>query len=82
LLARARQRFAGTGIQQNLEESRGIHCKHRNSCPAGIPAKNSCESGTKQEFLRPPPKPRSCEKFLRKTQEKKEIFRNPFFYYF
>jgi hypothetical protein len=23
------------------------------------------------------PKPRSCEKFLRKTQEKKEILRNP-----
>jgi hypothetical protein len=24
-----------------------------------------------------PPKTRSCEKFLRKTQEKKEILRNP-----
>jgi hypothetical protein len=42
-----------------------------------IPAKKSCESGEKQEFLRPLPRPRSCEKFLRKTQEKKEILRNP-----
>jgi hypothetical protein len=49
------------------------------SCPAGIPVKNSCESGEKQELMRSPPKPRSCEKFLRKTQEKKEILRNPFF---
>jgi hypothetical protein len=63
--------LAETGIQRNPEESGGIHCKCRNSCPAGIPAKKSCESNEKQEFLRPPPKPRSCEKFLRKTQEKK-----------
>jgi hypothetical protein len=34
--------------------------------------KNPCESGKKQEFLRPPPKPRSCEKFFQKTQEKKK----------
>jgi hypothetical protein len=62
--------LAGTGIQRNLEESRGIRGKYRNSCPAGIPAKKSCDSSKKQEFLQPPPKPRSCEKFLRKTQEK------------
>jgi hypothetical protein len=74
--------LAGTGIWRNPEESRGTLCKCRNSCPAGIPAKNSCESGKKQEFLRPSPKPRSCEKFLQKTQEKKEILRNPFFYCF
>jgi hypothetical protein len=67
------------GIQRNPEESRGIHCKRRNSCPAGIPAKNSCESGEKQEFLRPPLKPHSCEKFLRKTQEKKKSSGIPFF---
>jgi hypothetical protein len=48
-----------------------------NSCPTGIPAKNPCDSGKKQEFLQPPSKPRSCEKFLRKTQEKKLILRNP-----
>jgi hypothetical protein len=64
--------LAGTGILRNLEESGGIRCKCRNSCPAGIPAKKSCESGEKQEFLRPPPKPRSCEKILWKTQEKKK----------
>jgi hypothetical protein len=64
--------LAGTGIKQNPEESGGMHCKRRNSCPAGIPAKKSCESDKKQEFLRPPPKPCSCEKFLWKTQEKKK----------
>jgi hypothetical protein len=69
--------LAGTGIRQNLAESGGIQSKYRNSCPAGNPAKKSCERGQKQEFLPSPPKPRSCEKFLRKTQEKKEILRNP-----
>jgi hypothetical protein len=70
------------GGNRNPEESGGIHCKCRNYCPAGIPAKKSCESSKKLEFLRPPPKPRSCEKFLRKTQGKKETLRNPFFYCF
>ncbi len=28
------------GIWRNLEESGGIRWKYRNSCPAGIPAKN------------------------------------------
>jgi hypothetical protein len=70
------------GIRRNPEESRGIRSKYRNSCPAGIPAKKSWDSGKKQEFLRPPPKPRSCEKILRKTQEKKEILRNPVFFCF
>jgi hypothetical protein len=65
--------LAGTGIQRNPEESGGIRCKCRNFCPTGNPAKKSCESGEKQEFLRPPPKPLSCEKILRKTQKK----RNP-----
>jgi hypothetical protein len=74
--------LTGTGIQRSPEESGGIRCKCRNSCPAGIPAKKSCESSEKQDFLRPPPKPCFCEKFLRKTQEKKEILRNPFFYCF
>jgi hypothetical protein len=64
----------GTGIQRNPEESGGIRCKYRNSCPTGIHVKNSCDGGQKPEFLRPPPKPRSCEKSLRKTQGKK---RNP-----
>jgi hypothetical protein len=62
-----------TGIWRNPEES----IVNTNSCPAGIHAKNSCESGEKQDFLRPPPKPRSSEKFLRKTQEKNEILKNP-----
>jgi hypothetical protein len=72
LLARARQRLAGTGIRRNPEESGGIRSKYRNSCPTGISAKKSCDSSKKQEFLRPPPKPCSCEKFLHKTQEKKK----------
>jgi hypothetical protein len=63
--------LAGTGILRNPQESSGIRSKYRNSCPPGIPAKNSSKIGKKQEFLRPPPKPRSCKKFLRKTQEKK-----------
>jgi hypothetical protein len=67
------------GIRRNPEESGGIRSKYRNSCPAGIPAKKSFESGKKQEFLRPPPKPRSCEKFLWKTQEKKKSSGIPFF---
>ena len=33
------------GIWRNPEESGGILCKYRNSCPTGIPAKNPCESG-------------------------------------
>jgi hypothetical protein len=74
--------LAGTGIQRNPEDSKGIRTKYRNSCPTGIPAKNSCDINKKQEFLQPPPKPRSCEKFLRKTQEKKEILRNPVFFCF
>jgi hypothetical protein len=58
------------GRNRNLEESGGIRSKYRNSYPTGIPVKKSCDSSKKQEFLGPPPKPRSCEKFLRKTQEK------------
>jgi hypothetical protein len=60
------------GGNRNPEESGGILSKNRNSCPTGIPAKNSCESGKKQEFLLPPPKPRSCVKFLWKTQKKRK----------
>jgi hypothetical protein len=69
--------LAETGIRRNPEESGGIWSKYRNSCPTGIPAKKSCDCDKKQEFLQPPPKPRSCEKILWKTQEKKEILRNP-----
>jgi hypothetical protein len=61
--------LAGTGIQRNPEES-GVNTGI--PVPQKIPAKNSCDSGKKQEFLRPPPKPCSCEKFLWKTQEKKK----------
>ena len=41
------------GENRNPEESRWIQCKYRNSCPTGIPVKNSCESKKKQEILRP-----------------------------
>jgi hypothetical protein len=33
------------GIWRNPEKSGGIQWKYRNSCPAGITAKNSCKSG-------------------------------------
>jgi hypothetical protein len=36
--------LAGTGIRRNPEESGGIRSKYRNSCPTGIPAKNSCDA--------------------------------------
>jgi hypothetical protein len=71
LLARARQHLARIGIRRNLEESRGIRCKRRKSSPAGISATKYCVSGDKQKFLRPQPKPCSCEKILWKTQKKK-----------
>ncbi len=40
-----RWRVSPTAFSGN--KSRGILCKYRyrNSCPAGIPAKNSCDSG-------------------------------------
>jgi hypothetical protein len=69
----SQQLLAGTGILRNPEDS-GVN--------TGIPVP--------QEFLRKSPvktektgipatspKPRSCEKFPWKTQEKKEILRNP-----
>jgi hypothetical protein len=62
----------GTGTQRNPEESGGIQSKYRNSCLTGIPAKKSCDSGKKQEFLRPPLQPRSCEKFYVKHRKKKK----------
>jgi hypothetical protein len=33
------------GIWRNPKESGVIWWKYRNSCPAGIPVKNSCKSG-------------------------------------
>jgi hypothetical protein len=64
--------LAGTGILRNPEES-GVN--------TGIPVPQEFlrkipVKSEKQVLLRPPPKPRSCEKFLRKMQEKK-ILRNP-----
>jgi hypothetical protein len=52
--------LAGTGILRNpfgipseSGETGGFRGKYRNSCPTGIPAKKSCDSREKQEFLRP-----------------------------
>jgi hypothetical protein len=69
----SQQLLVGTGILQNPPESRGFRGKYRNSCPTGIPAKNSCDFEKKTGIPATSPKPRSCEKFIRKTQEK----RNP-----
>jgi hypothetical protein len=65
------------GGNRNLEESGGIRGKYRNSCPTGIPAKKSCKIEEKNRIPATSPKPHSCEKFLWKTQEKKETLRNP-----
>jgi hypothetical protein len=80
LLARARQHLAGTGIRINLEESGRIR---RNPDKSGVNTgisvlqeflqKKSCDSSKNQEFMRPPLKPHSCEKFPRKTQEKQKF---------
>jgi hypothetical protein len=61
--------LTGTGIRRNPD-------KIQEFLPTGIPAKNSCKI-EKNGIPATSPKPRSCEKFLRKTQEKKEILRNP-----
>jgi hypothetical protein len=70
----------GTGIRRNPEESAGIRCKFRNSCPAGIPAKKSCESGEKRDFLRPLQNHVPVKKSSGK--HRKKILRNPFLYCF
>jgi hypothetical protein len=41
------------GIQRNPEESGGIRCKYRNSCPAGIPAKNPAKVAETRNFQDP-----------------------------
>ena len=64
------------GGNSNPEESGGSLCKYRNSGPTGIPAKNSCESGWKQEFSRPLQNHVPVKKFLRK-KKKKGKKRNP-----
>jgi hypothetical protein len=63
-----------SGILQKPEVSGEFWGKYRNSCPTGIPAKNSRDS-KKTGIPATSPQPRSCEKFLRKTQ-KKGILRN------
>ncbi len=69
----SQQLLAGTGILWNPPESGGFRGKYRNSCPTGIPAKKSCKNEKKQEFLRPHPRPRSCENSSGKGRKK----RNP-----
>jgi hypothetical protein len=71
--------LAGTGILRNpfgipseSGETGGFRGKYRNSCPTGIPAKKSCDSRKKTGIPATSPKTRSCEKFLWKTQGKKE----------
>jgi hypothetical protein len=58
------------GIWRNPKKSGVIWWKYTNSCPAGIPAKNSCKSGWKQEFLRPLQNHVPVNKFLRKNGKK------------
>jgi hypothetical protein len=58
-----------TGIRRNPE-------KYRNSCPTGIPAKNSCKIRKKQEFLRPLQN-HALPKNSSGKHRKKKILRNP-----
>jgi len=60
------------------QESSGIlRIPEESGVNTGIPVpqeflqKDPVKSEKKQELLRPPPKPRSCEKFLRNLQEEK-----------
>jgi hypothetical protein len=64
------------GGNRNPPESSGILSKYRNSCPQEFLRKIPVKS-EKNGIPVTPPKTHSCEKFLRKTQEKKEILRNP-----
>jgi hypothetical protein len=57
-----------SGILRNPEES-GVNTGI--TVPQEFLRKFSVKPKKKQELLRPPPKPRSCEKFLRKTQGRK-----------
>jgi hypothetical protein len=62
--------LAGTGI---LPDSGGILIKYRNSCPQEFLRKIPVKSKKKKTGIPSnSPKPRSCEKLLRKTQEKKK----------
>jgi hypothetical protein len=65
----ARQQLAGTGI---LLDSGGILIKYRDSCPQEFLQKIPVKSDKKNGIPVTPPKTHSCEKFLRKMQEKKK----------
>jgi len=41
------------GGNRNPEESGGILCKYRNSCPTGIPAKNPVKAAENRNFQDP-----------------------------
>jgi hypothetical protein len=60
------------GGNRNPEESGGILSKYRNSFPQEFLRKIPVKSKKKNRIPVTSPKPRSCEKFLRKTQEKKK----------
>jgi hypothetical protein len=47
----SQQLLAGTGILRNPPKYGGFRDKYRNSCPTGIPVKNSCKNEKKQKFL-------------------------------
>jgi hypothetical protein len=66
----------GTGILRNPPKSGGFRGKYRNSCPTGIPAKNSCDSRKKQEFQQPLQNHVPVKKSSGKHR-KKRILRNP-----
>ena len=71
-LARARQFWQEQESCSNPEESGGIWWKCRNSCPAGIPAKNSYKSGWNRNSQRPLQNHVPVNKFLQKKRNPQE----------
>jgi hypothetical protein len=72
--------YGGNG---NPEESEGIRRNPEESCAnTGISVLQEFQRKThvkaaEKRIFKTPPKPRPCEKFLRKKTENKEILRNP-----
>jgi hypothetical protein len=68
--------LAGTGIRKNPSDSGGFWSKYRNSCPAGIPAKNPVKVKKNRNSCDPLQNHVPMKKISGKHR-KKIILRNP-----